>query len=83
VVPLLSGFVKFRRLPSYSTLGAKAAAVLMSIAVLLLFIADIAWPFRCAVIAQAIVACEEVAITLRLSEPRSNVPSYWHLEGKR
>ena len=83
VVPLVAGFVKFRRLPSYHTWGAKAGAVLMSVAVLILFIADIAWPFRCAAIAQALVACEEVAITLRLSKPRANVSSFWHLGAER
>jgi CDP-diacylglycerol--glycerol-3-phosphate 3-phosphatidyltransferase len=83
VVPLVAGFVKFRRLPSYHTWGAKAGAVLMSVAVLILFVADMPWPFRCAAAAQAAVACEEIAITLRLSEPRTNVPSYWHLDGKK
>ena len=79
IVPLMSGFVKFRRLPSYHTWAAKTTAWLMSAAVLILFIADIVWPFRCAAIAQALVACEEVAITLRLSELRSNVRSFWHI----
>jgi CDP-diacylglycerol--glycerol-3-phosphate 3-phosphatidyltransferase len=83
VIPLMAGFAKFRRLPSYHTWGAKTGAVLMSVSVLVLFIADIAWPFRCAAIFQALVACEEVAITIRLSEPETNVPSYWHLDDKK
>ena len=78
VVPLVSAFVKFRRLPSYHTWSAKVAAVVMSIAVFILFILDISWPFHCAAVLQALVACEEVAITLRLSQPRTNVPSFWH-----
>lgn len=82
VVPLVLGFVKFRRLPSYHTWAAKAAAIVMSIGVFILFIFDIPWPFYCAAIFQALTACEEVAITLRLSEPRTNVPSYWHLDSK-
>ena len=79
IVPLMAGFVKFQRLPSYHTWAAKTAAVLMSFAVLILFIVDIAWPFKCAAIVQALVACEEVAITLRLSKLESNVRSFWHL----
>jgi CDP-diacylglycerol--glycerol-3-phosphate 3-phosphatidyltransferase len=79
IVPLMAGFVKFQRLPSYHTWAAKTAAVLMSSAVFILFIVDIAWPFRCAAIVQALVACEEVAITLRLSKLESNVRSFWHL----
>ena len=83
VVPLVAGFLKFRRLPSYHTRGAKTGAVLMSVSVLILFVADIPWPFRCAAIFQSLVACEEIAITLRLSEPQTNVPSYWHLDDKK
>ncbi len=79
IVPLMAGFVKFQRLPSYHTWAAKTAAVLMSFAVFILFIIDVAWPFWCAVIVQALVACEEVAITLRLSKLESNVRSFWHL----
>lgn len=78
VIPALVGFLKFKRLPSFHTWSAKTAAVLMSVAVLLLFMADIAWPFRCAAVFQALVACEEVAITFLLSEWRGNVPSLWH-----
>ncbi len=79
IVPLMAGFVKFQRLPSYHTWAAKTAAVLMSFAVFILFIIDVAWPFWCAAIVQALVACEEVAITLRLSKLESNVRSFWHL----
>ena len=79
IVPLMAGFVRFQRLPSYHTWAAKSAAVLMSFAVFILFVVDIAWPFRCAAIVQALVACEEVAITLRFSKLESNVRSFWHL----
>ena len=79
MVPLMVGFVKFQRLPSYHTWAAKTAAVLMSFAVFILFVVDIAWPFKCAAIVQALVAYEEVAITLRLSKLESNVRSFWHL----
>jgi CDP-diacylglycerol--glycerol-3-phosphate 3-phosphatidyltransferase len=79
IIPILAGFAKFQRLPSYHTWAAKTAAVLMSIAVFTLFIFDTSWPFHCAVIVQALVACEEIAITLRLSKLESNVRSFWHL----
>ncbi len=79
IIPLMAGFVKFQRLPSYHTWAAKTSAVLMSVAVFTLFIFDISWPFRCASIVQALVACEEVAITLRLSKLESNIRSFWHL----
>ena len=78
-IPLIVAFVKFRRLPTYHTWAAKTAAVLMSVSVFLLFVSKVAWPFRCAAVVQALVACEEVAITLRLSELQGNVRSFWHV----
>ena len=79
ILPLLVGFVKFHRLPSYHTWAGKTAAVLMGPAVIILLIMDIAWPFRCAAIFQAFVACESIAITLQLQKLQNNVRSYWHL----
>lgn len=79
VIPIAAGFAKFGRLPSYHTWAAKASAVLMSVAVFVLFISNTAWPFRIAAVLQALVACEEVAITLKLSKLRGNVKSYWHV----
>jgi CDP-diacylglycerol--glycerol-3-phosphate 3-phosphatidyltransferase len=78
IFPLIAGFVRFRRLPSYHTWAAKVAAVLMSTTVFMLFICDIPRPFHCAAILQALVACEEIAITLLLSQWHGNVPSFWH-----
>jgi len=80
IVPLIAGFAKFHKLPSYHTWGAKIAAVLMSITVFTLLIIDISVPFRCAALVQALVACEEVAITLQLKELKSNVKSIWHVK---
>lgn len=79
VVPLIAGLIKFRKVPSYHTLGAKIAAVFMCIAILFLFMTEFAWIFRIAAIFQAVVACEEVLITVRLPILRSNVKSIWHL----
>lgn len=79
IVPIAVGFAKFRKLTSYHTWAAKTAAVIMGAAVFFLFAADISWPFHCAAIVQVLTACEEVAISLRLSKLESNVRSYWHL----
>jgi CDP-diacylglycerol---glycerol-3-phosphate 3-phosphatidyltransferase len=78
VTPTLVGFLKFKRLPSLHTWSAKTAAVLMSVSALLLFIADIALPFRIAAIFQVLVASEEIAIIVLLAEWRGNVHSLWH-----
>ena len=77
-LPFIFGFGKFKRLPSYHTWSAKVAAVVMSVAVFILFIFNISWPFHCAAILQALVAFEEIAITLLLPDWHCNVPSFWH-----
>jgi CDP-diacylglycerol--glycerol-3-phosphate 3-phosphatidyltransferase len=78
VVPILAGLAKFRRIPSYHTWGAKISAVLMSVAAFILFITEIAWPFRCAALLQALEAFEEVLITIQLPALQGNVHSLWH-----
>ena len=78
LVPIAIGFAKYRRLTSYHTWAAKLSAVVMSIAALLLFLTDIAWPFRCAAILMVLEAVEEIAITLILPEWKSNIPTLWH-----
>ncbi|MCP4682264.1 MAG: CDP-alcohol phosphatidyltransferase family protein [Desulfobacterales bacterium] len=80
VIPLAAGLIKFGKIPSYHTLGAKIAAVIMSIGVLILFITEFMWIFRLAVIFQVIVACEEVLITIQLSTLQSDVKSIWHVK---
>jgi len=79
IVPLIAGLIKFRKVPSYHTVGAKIAAVFMSIAILFLFLTEFTWIFRIAVIFQAVVACEEILITIRLPILQSNVKSIWHV----
>jgi hypothetical protein len=51
----------------------------MSTAIFILFIADIAWPFRLTAISQIFVAGEEIAITLLLPKLQSNVRSLRHV----
>jgi CDP-diacylglycerol---glycerol-3-phosphate 3-phosphatidyltransferase len=79
ILPLLVGLMKFRKIPSYHTLGAKIAAVIMSIAVLTLFITEFTLIFRVAAMFQAVVACEEIFITIRLPVLQSNVKSILHV----
>lgn len=79
ILPGLAGTIKFKRLPSYHTWAAKILSVLMCIAIYILFITEVVWPFRCAVVLHCLVSIEEMAITLWLKEPQHNVPSFWHL----
>ena len=79
VIPVVAGFIKFNRLSCYHTWAAKIQAVFMCIALYILFITGIAWPFQYAVILQCFVSIEEIAITLLLKEQYHNIPSIWHL----
>ena len=82
-LPLIAGVVKFHQIPSYHTYAAKAAAVIMSVAMLLLFMTDVNIAFRIAAIFQTIVALEEIVITVQLPELRSDIKSIWHLSAER
>lgn len=79
LVPALVGLSKFGRFTSYHTWAVKLAAAAMGLSLYLLFLAGIAWPFRIASIIGIFAALEEIAITLLLSEPESNVRSVWYL----
>jgi len=80
IIPLIAALIKFQRMPAYHTWGAKIAAVIMSISLFVLFVTGISLPFECAAVLQVIVACEEITITIQLSELRDNVQSLWHIK---
>lgn len=79
-VPMIAGFLKFGRMPSYHTWLAKSSTMFISIATLIWFIWKFPILFRFAVIIQIMVMIEYVAITIRLKEWRGNIPSFWHLD---
>jgi len=75
VIPLIFAMSKFGEYPSYHTVGAKIAAVLLapSYYILILFDADV-W-FRLVVFLYLLVAFEEILITLVLDAPKTNIKS--------
>lgn len=77
LLPAIVGFTKFGRFTSYHTWGVKLAAAAMGVTLYLLFLGGPAWPFRIAAIICILSALEEVALTLILPEPKSNVRSIW------
>ncbi len=77
-LPTLVGLLRFRRLTSYHTWGAKATSVVMGVAALCLFLGGPAWPFHLAVLLLVAEAIEEIAITFVLRKARNDVPSLWH-----
>ena len=78
--PFAAAVLKFHQIPSYHTYGAKAAAIIMSVAMLFLFMTEFTILFRIAALFQVIVAIEEIAITMGLSELKSDVKSIWHVK---
>ncbi|MDD5322979.1 MAG: CDP-alcohol phosphatidyltransferase family protein [Methylococcales bacterium] len=77
LLPAFAGFSKFGRFTSYHTWGVKLAAASMGITLYVLFLGGPAWPFRVAAVICILAAIEEIALTLLLDEPESNVRSFW------
>ncbi|TAK96474.1 MAG: CDP-alcohol phosphatidyltransferase family protein [Verrucomicrobia bacterium] len=75
---IAAGFVKFRRLTSYHTLGAKAAASSVAISAVVVFAGGPGWPLRVAMILTLLACTEEIIMTVMLKEWRANVPTLWH-----
>lgn len=78
IVPVVVGLLKYRRVTSYHTWGAKLSAVLVGVSVLLLFMDVSPWPFRIFAPVAALAGLEEVAITFTLSGWHANIPTLWH-----
>ncbi|MBX7168001.1 MAG: CDP-alcohol phosphatidyltransferase family protein [Pirellulales bacterium] len=74
-VSCVAGLVKFGRIPTYHTRGAKIGWLLASLAILLVFAAGAAWPLRVAGVWTLLVNLEALAITLVLPEAAVDVPS--------
>ena len=75
VVPVAHALIKFGEYPSYHTLGAKTAAVLMAPAFYSLTLLGWDLFFQAVIVFHIVVAFEEMAITSILSRPRTNVLS--------
>ena len=74
-LPSLLALLKFGRLTSYHTRGAKLSAVLMGPALLLLFGWQIPWVFHLAAAVLLVAEIEEIAITFVLREWHADVSS--------
>ncbi|MGB1333623.1 MAG: CDP-alcohol phosphatidyltransferase family protein [Porticoccaceae bacterium] len=75
VLPVVVALVRFSSFPSYHTWGAKLAAVLIAPAFYLLVLYDEQTFFRLVIIFHVLVAMEEIAITMLLKKPKTNVAS--------
>ena len=78
VFPIVLGYLKYGRLTSYHTYGAKLSAVVVGASALALFAGGPPLPFRIATWVLVLAELEEIAITTILPEWRTNVPSILH-----
>ena len=78
LLPTAIAFLKYREVPGYHTWSAKTGAVAMGIAVPLLLLFDVPWPFRVAAVWQLWCAIDELGITWQLAECHHDVPSMFH-----
>ena len=75
---IVIGFLKFHRLTSYHTWGAKLSAIAVAAAVIVFFANGPGWPFHIAMPIVVLACLEEIVITVVLPTRRANVPSLWH-----
>lgn len=78
LLPVVVGFLKYGRLTSYHTWGAKLSAVLVGGSSFLMLAGGPVWPFEWVVPILALAAVEEITLTLLFFEWRCNVPTFWH-----
>lgn len=83
VAPALAAALKFRTTTSYHTWLVKLAALLTGLSLLWMLWQGEPWPFRASVAVSVLSALEEIAITLLLRRPRSNVHTLWHVLRRR
>lgn len=75
VLPVIVALIRFSSFPSYHTWAAKLAAVLIAPAFYMLILYDEQVFFRLVIIFHVMVAVEEIAITIMLKQPKTNVAS--------
>ena len=81
-LPVALALSKLGEYPSYHTLAAKTAALLFAPAYYLLILGGDDRFFRIVIFFHVLVALEEIAITLILRHPRSDVRSVFSLRGE-
>ena len=78
ILPAFFALAKFGKLASYHTWITKVSAVLMSAGVVMLLGFENALLFHIAIYFLVIEMVENIAITILLPKPKSNILSIWH-----
>ena len=78
LAPILVGELRYRRLPCFHTWGAKAMAIIVGAALLLMFMTQNSLFFRLCVPLLVLESIEELIMIAVLPRWHPNVPSVWH-----
>jgi phosphatidylglycerophosphate synthase len=78
LAPVVAGIWRYGRMPSFHTWGAKALAVIISAALVVMFTTHQTLFFRLCIPLLVLECMEELAMIAILPSWRPNVPSVWH-----
>jgi phosphatidylglycerophosphate synthase len=76
-------FRKFGGLASYHTWLGKAATLALAVGAIVAMAGWATWPLRLGIVLITAAILEEIVISILLKEARTDVPSPWHVWGKR
>lgn len=83
LAPVGVALIRFRRPSSYHTWLVKVAVFCTAIGSMLVFMRGPAWPFHIAAALCVLAAAEQIAISLVISRPASDLKSLWHVLRER
>lgn len=78
VITISAALLKYGKMPSYHTLGAKASNWLVMGGMVIWFLWAQAWPLRLALVGVVLTNFESALMTWLLPTWRANVPTVWH-----
>ena len=78
VSTLSVGYLRWGRMPSYHTWGAKLSSILLAFTLIAVLAGAPVWPLRLAAAFAFVSMMEEIAITAILPRWKADVPSVWH-----
>ncbi len=83
LIPVILGVLRYGRMPSFHTWGAKTIAVLASLALAWMFITGQTWAFRLCIPLVVLEAIQELVMIALLPDWSPDTRSLWHALRKR
>jgi len=78
LAPIIAGEIRYKRMPSFHTWGAKFLAVTASLALLMMFLTQNSLFFRICVPLLILESVEEIIMITIIPKWHPNIPSLWH-----